>query len=243
MQRRRLSLSFVAALPFALTVAVAVPNAVAAGPAQFTCNGGTVPPGTYSGLTVTGDCAINSGTVNVKGAVTVNGGNLEAVGGSLSANGLSLLSTGSVYLMNSRINGGVQGNESGEATFWTSTITGGIRIIGGFSVDVESSEVTGGISYHDMGTSVPVAVVNSTVKGGISIGDGAIREGPQLTDDQVTGGVQHDGLFDIAYLPSTLSGDVIHGGLVCAGDDPAPADVGGAPNVVTGQRSGECAGV
>jgi hypothetical protein len=37
----------------------------------------------------------------------------------------------------------------------------------------------------------------------------------------------------------------IHGGLNCAGNTPAPqvGDSEGTPNVVTGQKTGQCAGV
>jgi hypothetical protein len=46
-------------------------SAGAAGASSYTCTGGNIPSGTYSSVSVTGSCFVPSGTVNVKGNLSV----------------------------------------------------------------------------------------------------------------------------------------------------------------------------
>jgi hypothetical protein len=78
-------LSFLAAAMLAAaSVGINSTGARAAGPATFTCAGGSIAPGTYSWLTVAGTCALDSGSVTVQHDVTILSGGalLAAFGGS-----------------------------------------------------------------------------------------------------------------------------------------------------------------
>ena len=77
----------------ALAAGIAVATASGAPPPKgYTCSGGSIPGGTYASLTVTGTCAVDSGSVNVTNDATVEhgaalvaafGGSDLAVGGDL----------------------------------------------------------------------------------------------------------------------------------------------------------------
>jgi hypothetical protein len=83
---RRKSIAFAAAAAavaaLGLSVYTASAGATAAPP--YTCNGGSIPGGTYSSLIVNGNCNVDDGTVHVIGDVTVkpNASLIAAFGGS-----------------------------------------------------------------------------------------------------------------------------------------------------------------
>jgi hypothetical protein len=70
MKTLRLLLCLSAVAAFATLTAAAL----AARPGSYTCTGGVIPAGTYSGLTVTGNCTFAAGTTTINGNVVVADG-------------------------------------------------------------------------------------------------------------------------------------------------------------------------
>jgi hypothetical protein len=113
----------------------------------------------------------------------------------------------------------------------------------------------------------------STISGGVHIAGGSGPFGGPfdvtwntLEDNVINGSVWMTGYngFWEGFFRNTVHGSVnyndntlvdpdgnevqsntIHGNLNCSGNDPAPqqGDSGGSPNVVTGHKTGQCAGI
>ncbi len=215
---RRLFVAFgVTALLGALP-AIAAPAAGAA--AGTTCTG-PLAPGTYQSVVVpAGAVCLSDGPITIRGGLQIGAGATFVLG-------------------------------SEENAVPTGTINGGVRATNPASVQIHFTTINGGIDIH--GGSGPFG-------GPFDITWNAIE------DNTIHGGATVDGYngFWFGFIRNSVSGSVsltnnvledpdgneyvtntIHGTLNCAGNVPA-AQVGdseGASNVVTGRKTGECAGV
>ena len=114
-------------------------------PPSFICTGGAIPVGTYSSLTVNGNCSIsNPGTVSVTGNVVVNGtltaqtqGAFFMVGGNFTVNsgGSALIGCNDLFCngvtSNPIINGNVTANNPASIEFINTLIGGNFTQNGG----------------------------------------------------------------------------------------------------------------
>jgi hypothetical protein len=197
---------------------------VAAGPAgaaaATTCNG-ELAPGTYQRVVVPADGVCLSG-----GPVTIRAGLFVEQGATL-----------------------VLGSE--ENPVHTATISGGVHSANAMSVQIHFSTINGGIDLH--GGSGPFGgpfevtwntIEDSVINGGYNeIGYDGFWNG--FIRNTVHGTVNINGNTVADPDGNEVVTNVIHGNLNCAGNDPAPqvGDSEGSPNRVTGNETGQCAGL
>jgi hypothetical protein len=227
-----------------LAVGVVGSAALAAGPHSATCSGGTIAPGTYNGLTVTGNCSFAAGTITIDGNLRVADG---AVLNDHAASTATVLVSGNVLVGK----GAVLGLGNYELPTGT-TVDGNIvatqpltLYLGGMTVHGNVVSTGGG----DPGRNFPIR--DDTIDGNLIIQGwsglwmGVIRAN--------VGGnviVANNAAADTSVLPGSDSTEVmtnhISGNLICLHNSPVatvnPED-GGQPNVVGGREIGECVGL
>jgi hypothetical protein len=233
----------------------------------FVCSGvgQAIPPGSYGPVTVSGVCAIE-GTVQITGGLTIApGGGLDASGPDCNSfvhvsGGVRVMDNGVLFLGNSEgtgcpnsndvVNGGIQGSNAAAVVVHGTTINGGFSVRGGGGgttcdgmvlqgvplfnppfTDVEDSSINGGASISGMSTCW-MGFIRNHVNGGVSVVDNTVGD-----PDAIEIGL-----------------NAINGGLACSGNGLAFPGPGGLPtnsfdgsppnpNSVTGQESGQCAGL
>jgi hypothetical protein len=139
--------------------AIAIPTALAGGPAKTVCpSGGTPAAGSTvkGGLEVDGTCILNNVTVN--GPITVDStGHLQFYNGSVAHGGITV-NPGGELDVNATTNG------TGVPTGGTSTINGGINFDGGTSgrsdADIWTATIHGGISFTGQFPFIPFVGFN-----------------------------------------------------------------------------------
>ena len=227
-----------------------------------TCSGGSIAPGTYSSLTISGFCTVDAGVVIVRHDVTVksNAGLIAAFGG-----GPALTVGGNLHV---RPNGVLVLGCEPEAFV---CLNDPDQQVGTLS---SKGTVFGSLEAHD---ALAVLVHNSFIDRNLVLdgGGGGVNCNPQdalfgspayaTFEDISVGGsatIKHWrscwlGLFrtTIRYNVSfrdnitadpdgnEVATNTIRGNLFCSKDNPAAqvGDSGGAPNIVLGQAGGECA--
>jgi hypothetical protein len=210
------TIGLLGALVAAAAVPIVVPG-VAGGASSTTCSG-FLAPGTYDHLVVPARAACSGG-----GPVTI-------------LHGL-FVQPGATFVL---------GNDR---TANTGTIAGGVHAFNAASVQIHSARIFGGL--HIRGGAGPFG-------GPAGITWNAIE------DNRIDGGATVDGYngFWFGFIRNTVTGSVnlnnnvvadedgneyvtntIFGDLNCSGNSPAPqvGDSEGSPNVVTGQKTGQCA--
>jgi hypothetical protein len=214
--------------------------AFAARPGSYTCTGGVIPAGTYSGLTVNGNCTFAAGTT------TINGNLVVADGAILNDHASS---PGAVH-----VNGNVTVGKGAVLGLGTYNPFGN-----------HGSWVTGNVDAHQ-----PLTLYLSfmTIKGNLSSNGGGgdpVRNFP-IKDITVGGNltIQHWDGFWLGILRDTVAGNVVFshnagtnpdtnevvnndigGNLSCQHNSP-PAQIGDAEQPasrVGGNTTGECAGL
>jgi hypothetical protein len=229
-----------------------------------TCAGGSIAPGTYLSLAITGFCTVDAGSVVVRHSLTVepNGGLLAAFGG-----GPTLTVGGNLYV---RANGVlVLGCEPEAFVCFNDPDQ---------QVGTLSSEETvfGSLQAHN---ALAVLVHNSFVGHDLTLNKGgggvncdsqdALFGSPAYAtfEDTSIGGtatIKHWRSCWLGFFRTTVRGNVdfhdnitadpdgnevatntIRGNLSCRADNPAAqfGDSGGVPNTVLGRTLGECAAV
>jgi hypothetical protein len=148
--------------------------------------------------------------------------------------------------------------------------SGATLVIGDHENPVDSGTISGGVHATDPAS---VRIHFAMIKGGLDIHGGSGPEGGPfgitwnaIEDNQISGSVTVEGYngFWFGFLGNTVDGsvtlndnvlpdpdgneyvtNVIHGNLNCSGNSPAPqvGDSEGLPNRVTGQKTGQCAGL
>jgi hypothetical protein len=205
------------ALAASLLLAVA---ASAGGPKTTTCTS-VLAPGSYQQVVVpAGAVCISDGPVTIRGGLSIGSGATFVLGSEENP-----VSTGT-------ISGGVHATDAASVQIHFATIDGGIDIHGGsgpyggpFGVTfttIEDSQINGGVTIEGY-NGFWMGFIRNHVNGSVSLNDNVLAD--------------PDG--------NEYVSNAIHGGLNCAGNTPAPqvGDSEGTPNVVTGQKTGQCAGV
>lgn len=227
-----------------------------------TCSGGSIAPGTYSSLAITGFCTVDAGSIVVRHSLTVepNAGLLAAFGG-----GPNVTVGGNVYVRSNAVL--VLGCEPEAFVCFNDPD----QTVGTLS---SKGTVFGSLQAHN---ALAVLVHNTYVGSDLTLdgGGGGVNCDPQgvlfgspayaTFEDVSIGGsatIKHFrscwlGFFrttvghGVAYRDNILADpdgnevatNTVRGNLVCSGNNPA-AQVGdsfGSPNTVLGRAFGECA--
>lgn len=251
-------LRYLAAAAFVVAVGVVASSAVAAPPGSTTCSGGTIAAGTYSSVTVTGVCWFGGGTVDVTGNLVVADGaalNDHAasplttvhVGGNVlvGKGGIVGLGTYNPFAPhNSVVDGNVIANQP--LSLYLSFLTihgnlvsngGGGGVTGEFRNFPTKDNTIDGNAIIQGWTGGWIGFIRNQVGGNVVFSNNtSVING--LVDPPVPGQVDSDS--------SEIMTNVIQGNLICQGNTPAAQvnpDDGGQPNVVGGQKVGQCAGL
>lgn len=242
------------------TLAVAVcASAAAAASAQSTCGDGTLAPGTYGGLTVTGHCIV-AGAVTIDGNVMVaHGAYLDAaylgthltIDGNVSVGKDGTLGLGcsfgyhdcgfdpTAWIGNVVVNGNVVATQAHTMFIDFTTIHGNVVSNGGGDITDVDTPTHGGLVFPIKDNVVDGSIV---VHGWEGAWFGIIRNtvgGNVIAMDTVGTRRGPDGSLDSTEIVT----NTISGNLVCLRNSPA-AQVGdseGSPNDVGGNVIGECA--
>ncbi len=246
-----------------LVIAASVLKANGPKPAHGgTCAGGSIAPGAYSSLTITGFCTVDQGVVTVKHDVTVkpNAGLLAAFGGGpeLVVGGNLNVQTNGVLVLGCEPGAFVCFNDpdqdvgtlsSKETVFGNLNARGALAVLvhdttvgndltlhgGGGGVNCDSQDALGGSPAYATFEDVSVGR-NADIGHWQSCWLGFIRTTVQGNVDF------HD---NVMADPdgNEVTSDVVNGNLNCHGDNPA-AQVGdsqGSLDIVLGHATGECA--
>ena len=244
------------ALPLAVVVfgvgSSAVAGAAVAHHGKVTCHGGTIAAGTYKSLRVTGACTlVASGNVTVKHNVVVTGTGLFNAG-----TPAKLRVGGDVIVQHHGATAIGCSPDIGCASLGADVIRGDLRAQRAAATIVHGTTIWGSASIRGGGQSEDCSVIapfgapyysvieDSTIHGSLVIRGlhtcwlGVIR-------NHVTGSVRLiDNRFGDPDADEVVT-NVIGGNLNCFNNIAAPhvGDSGGAPNVVAGQKRGECVGL
>jgi hypothetical protein len=143
----------------------------------------------------------------------------------------------------------ILGNE--ENPVHTGTIRGGVHAVNAMIVEIHFSTISGGV--HIRGGSGPFGgpfgvtyntIEDSRINGSVWMtGYNGFWEG--FFRNNVHGSVNYNDNRLVDPDGNEVQSNTIHGNLNCSGNDPAPqqGDSEGSPNVVTGQKTGQCVGV
>lgn len=229
-----------------LALGVLGSGALAAAPGAGTCSGGSIAAGTYNGLTVTGNCTFAGGTVTIDGNLRVTDGAIlnDHAGSTATVHvtGNVLVGKGAVLGLGSYAPNGPHGT----------TVDGNIvasqplsLYLGGMTVHGNVISTGGG----DPGRNFPIK--DDTIDGNLIIQGwsglwmGVIR-GAVGGNVIIANNVAADTSEEPGNDSTEIMTNQISGNLVCHHNTPAaqvnPND-GGEPNVVGGQKIGECAGL
>ena len=233
-----------------------IASAADAGP--YTCTGGSIPPDTYSSLTISGFCALDSGSVTVQHGVSIlSGGALVAAfGGSdltvgqnldVQANGALVLGcepeaftcfndpdqTVGTMMTNDRIGGNLTAENALLVLVHHNTIQGNATVNGG----------GGGVNCDPLPFGPPAYATfednvigrNAVISNWHSCWLGFIR-------NTVAGNVNFEQNVTFDPDANEIVTNVISGKLNCSGNSPAPqiGDSGGSLNTVTRGATGQC---
>jgi hypothetical protein len=239
----------VLALMASVFLATAVGTAGAASFGNVTCKSGTIKAGSYHSLTITGLCTLPSqGTISVARDLTVarhaafNGISMATlkVGGDVVIQNDAVAGIGCAPdvgcpgFSTTVVNGSVKASGAWAVILHSMSIKDGLNITGGGgSMDCSSTALFGGpyyvdLSHSSVGGNAVMKGVHSCWLGFISntIGGNATIQGNRLGDPDA-----------VEIVTNTIGGN-----LGCFNNVPQAhvGDSGGSPNVVGGQKRGEC---
>jgi hypothetical protein len=216
---------------------------------HVTCWGGTIKAGTYRSLTVAGNCTLTStGTAHVKGNVVVRGhaflntlttgtfnvdGNLSVRNDGIAGLGCND-EVGCPTESNDHIGGNLTGRGAWAVVVEQEHVGGNVSIIGGGrSEDCSSTGLVGGPFF---------ATVHDSTVGGNVVVRGLHTCWFGLIRTDVGGNVKVIGNRFGDPDANEIITNTVGGNLACFNNNPAAqiGDSGGLPNVVAGQKRGEC---
>ena len=233
-----------------LALGVAGSAAVAAPPGTYTCTGGTIPAGTYGGLTVTGECAFGPGVVTIDGNVRVEpGAILNDHAGSPAT---STHITGNVQVGAGAVLG--LGTYAPGPTHDVAVVDGNIMAHAPASLYITRTTVHGNLVSNGGGDPARNFPIKDDTVGGNLIVQGWSGNWLGVIRDTVGGNVivantagTQTGEPPFEGIPDSteVATNVISGNLICRGNSPAAqiGDSGGSANVVGGNKLGECTGL
>ena len=167
--------------------------------------------------------------------------------------GAACFSTGPVTIRNGLfVEAGatfVLGNE--EAPGDNGTISAGVHATNAMIVEIHFVTINGGVDIHGGAGPFggPFGVTFNTIEDSRISGDVTIQgyDGFWMGffRNTVNGSVNYNNNTLVDPDGNEIQTNVIHGGLNCVGNDPAPqsGDSGGNPNQVTGPETGQCVGL
>jgi len=249
---------------------MALPGSALAGkPGAGTCSGGMIPAGTYSGFTVTGNCAVDfDASVQINGNLTVADGAILNDHGAEGFHRAQMHITGNVRVGKGAILG--LGYNAAEGTLGPDTVGGNIvanqpltLYLGNITVGGNVISNGGGLLSNSLADFRNFPIKDNTIHGNLIIQghrggwiglirnhvDGNVVFAKNVSRSNPETGPGTDGdssevmgsAFGPVKLPQTIGGN-----LICHGNVPAAqinfAD-GGDYNVVGGHKIGECAGL
>jgi hypothetical protein len=192
---------------------IGIGSGAAAGAAGAYVCDGTLPSGTYHGIVVPAGATCDG----TNAVVTVHGGIDIGPGATFILGGDEMRPTGT-------ITGGVRADNAASVQIHFARINGGLAIVGGngFFSTVEDSVINGGAVINGY-TGFWLGFIRNTVHGGANLSNNVLED-PDANE----------------FVTNTISGN-----LACFGNDPAPqvGDSDGSPNVVSGQKIGQCVDV
>jgi hypothetical protein len=215
---------------------------------SVTCDGGSIGPGFYDSITVTGICTMPSGVVWDRGDLTIEAGaglnaitaatvvvhgNLVVDDGGILALGCSP-AIGCSFTTHDRVDGTLEASSPADLIVHSATL-GSLSSEGGSQpVDCGDDPVVEGPDY--------VTFEDTLIEGNASI-DGYTACWMGFIRNRVDGSVTLDDNHLADPDAMEIMSNVILGNLACFANTPAPhrGDSGGAPNKVFGQRFGQCA--
>jgi len=217
---------------------------------NVTCWKGTIKAGTYRSLRIAGTCTLTStGTVRVKRDVTVGH---RAVLNTLTPGTFNV--GGDLIVKDDAVAGLGCNDEVGCATESNDHIGGDLRADGAFAVVIEQEHVGGDITIKGGGGSMDCsstalfggpyfATVHDTTVGGDVVVRGVHSCWFGLIRTDVAGDVRVIGNRFGDPDAMEIVTNTVGGNLACFNNKPAAqvGDSGGAPNIVGGQKRGECA--
>jgi hypothetical protein len=204
--------------------------AVAVAAAAFSALAGTA--GAKNGTTCNGELAAGS-----YGRVVVPAGAVCFSDGPISVNGGVYVESGATFVLGS------------EESTNTGTINGGVHAIDAMNVQIHFARINGGIDIHGGSGpfGAPFGVTWNTIEDS-HINGGATIEGYNgfwmgFIRNNVNGSVNLNNNVLVDPDGNEFVTNTIHGSLNCTGNSPAPqiGDSEGAPNQVTGAKTGQCA--
>lgn len=242
-----------------LAASALVAGFLAAGPVSAaaadgtTCSGGSIAGGTYKSLTITGQCAIDSGNVNVLHSVTVTStGGLDAThpGSTLTVGHDLVVAQGGSALLGCNADDGCAGGTVSD------TIMGNVRSTGAMFLVLHNDtiggnvSVSGGTAVYDCSAFAFTDFDRNSIGGNASVtGLNTCWDG--FSNNTVGGNVRHENNVAIIVEPPPIGadgnfvgGNTIGGNLTCSGDSPTPhlSDAVPVPNTVSGKTRGQCVG-
>jgi len=212
------------------------------------CAGGSISPGVYDSITITGICTIPSGLVRVRGDLTIESsagldavtaatlivqGNLNVDDGGILGLGCSP-AIGCSFTTHDRVDGVLDASSPADLIVHSAYLGSVASTGGSLPVDCGFDPVVQGPDYVTFEDNVIAG--NATVSGYTGCWFGFIR-------NTVSGSVTlNDNILADPDAMEVVT-NVIFGDLACNGNVPAPhvGDSGGLPNRVLGTRSGQCA--
>jgi hypothetical protein len=194
-------------------------SATSAGAATGTTCTGPLAPGTYKKVTVpAGASCISDGPIRIEGGLEIGQGGTFVLGSEENP-----VDTGT-------INGGVRATNPASVQIHFTTINGGINVQGGagpfggpFDITwnaIEDNVIRGGVTIEGY-NGFWFGFIRNTVSGTVNLNDNVLQD-PDANE----------------YVTNTINGN-----LNCSGNFPAPqvGDSEGSPNIVSGQKNGQCA--
>lgn len=244
-----------------LLLASGAPAAFAAAPGAALCSGGVIAPGTYNGLTVTGDCTI-TGDVTINGNVRVaDGAYLDAaylgtrlaINGNVSVGKDAILGLGCSYgyhdcgfsgawLGAVTVNGNIVANQALTLYLDFVTVHGNVVVNGGGDIAL--------VDHPPADDGLVLPIKDNVVDGNIVVHGwegawfGVIRNvvGANVMVSNTAGTRIGEGGFPDS---TEIVTNAVSGNLICEHNSPSAqiGDSGGSPNTVAGNKIGECAGL
>jgi hypothetical protein len=188
----------------------------------------TLAPGTYGTVTVPAGatCLIFAGPITIRGGLLVEAGGIFIFGDQESPN------------TNATISGGVVAVNANSVQIHFSTINGGVILQGG------SGPFPGPFEFAPGFAPTWNTLEDNTINGRVVIeGYNGFWQG--FLRNTVNGSVNFNNNTLLDPDGNEVVTNTIHGSLNCSGNDPAPqvGDSEGSPNTVSGNKTGQCAGV
>ena len=233
------------------------------GRGRYPCRGGSIAAGTYKSLTVTGFCAVDSGSVTVLHDVTVTStGGLDGTwaGSTLTVgHDLVVQQGGSAVLgcdpEQAPCNPAPSPPDVNPATV-TDTINGNVRSTGAMYLVIHDDVIGGNVSVSGGTASYDCSAFAFTDFALDSIGGNVRITGLRtcwdgLGHDSIGGNVIFDNNITLIVEPppvgpdgNLLGDNIIGGNLSCSGNSPTPhlSDAIPTPNTVAGKTRGQCVG-